>query len=186
MYIKDDAIVICKLMFLHKFITLPSNSVSQLIFLRKLFLYLSGTFNFKRGFISDICRFLCLYNLEFILDNCSNIRLIRSTFTWERIVKTAVLGKSSQLWLTRLIEDDSFERFRKLHMSISPAVVWRTCSNRAQLILCDYIARLWATLPDKINRVCPYCETIYGDCFTRSCCGVQMQLGYKARSSDIC
>ena len=151
-------------MVLHKLITFTSNAVSQLIFVRKLFLYLSGTFNFKRGFIRDICRILCLYNLEFILDNCSNIRLIPSIFTWKRIVKTAVLGKSSQLWLTRLNEDDSFERFRKLHMSISPAVVWRTCSNRAQLILCDYIADLWATLPDNINRVCPYCKTVYDDC----------------------
>ena len=39
----------------------------------------------------------------------------------------------------------------------------RTCSNRPQLILYDYIARLWATLPDNINSVCPYCKKVYED-----------------------
>ena len=119
----STVIVIRKLMFLHKLTTHPSNSVSQMIFFRKLFLYSSGTLNFKSGLLPDICRILCLYNLEFILDKSSYIRLIPSSFTWKRIVKTAVLGNSSQLWLIRLNEDDSFERYRKLHMSISSAVV---------------------------------------------------------------
>ena len=26
------------------------------------------------------------------------------------------------------------------------------------------MARMWATLPDNINRVCPYCKTVYDDC----------------------
>jgi len=58
-----------KLMFLHKIISLASNSVTRNIFMRKLILFINNNSLVSMGFIPDICNILCKYNLLSIVNN---------------------------------------------------------------------------------------------------------------------
>ena len=73
----SSEITIRKLLFLHKIISLPSDSICQMIFLRKLYLYLSGS-TITMGFIPDICHLLCEYNLQYILSGSWDIARLPS------------------------------------------------------------------------------------------------------------
>ena len=48
-------VIIRKMLFLHKLLSLPCDSVSHQIFLRKLYLFLTNSPVIKRGFVPDIC-----------------------------------------------------------------------------------------------------------------------------------
>lgn len=154
-------ILIRKLMFLYKLLSLPTDSISQLIFLRKLFLYMSDNDLVTRGFIPEICKILYDYNLHFILKSCSDASLLPSKYTWKHLVRTAVLSKQTELWRSRLEADDDFMRFRKLHTSISPAIVWGVATCHNELKLCDFVARLWTIIPSKNQRICVACKQVY-------------------------
>ena len=71
-------------------------------------------------------------------------------------------------------------------MSISAAVICNTCSNRPQLILRDYVPRMWATLLNNIIRICPYCKTVYDDSLRHLVAGYSTATATEAcYSSDI-
>ena len=79
----SSEITIRKLLFLHKIISLPGDSICQLIFLRKLYLYLSGS-TIAMGFIPDICQLLCEYNLQYILSGSWDIVRLPSKSQWKK------------------------------------------------------------------------------------------------------
>ena len=78
-------------------------------------------------------------------------------------VKSAVLSRSMLLWRRRLYNDNDFVRFRKLHTSVAPAIVWKMSHSGCDLKLCDFIARLWASTPDSGTYICSHCNCQYRD-----------------------
>ena len=162
----SSEIIIRKLSFLYKIISLPGDSVSQMIFFRKLYLYLSDSKSITMGFIPDICKILCEYNLQYILNNCWDIARLPSKSQWKKQVKTAVHSRYTLLWRHRLYCHSDFTRFRKLHTSVAPAVVWKMSYSGCDLKLCDFIARLWTSIPDQGNNICLHCKRYYRDSLT--------------------
>ena len=61
-----------KLMFLHKSMSLPVDTISSQIFFQRLFLYVTDENLVSSGFIPDICQLLCRYNLQFTLNTFNN------------------------------------------------------------------------------------------------------------------
>ena len=158
----SSEITIRKLLFLHKIISLPGDSICQMIFLRKLYLYLSGS-TITMGFIPDICQLLCEYNLQYILSGSWDIARLPSKSQWKKHVKAAVHSRYTLLWRQRLYCHSDFARFRKLHTSVAPAVVWKMSYSGCDLKLCDFIARLWSSIPEPGNYLCLHCKSYYSD-----------------------
>ena len=59
-----------------------------------------------------------------------------------------------------------FTRFRKLHTSVAPAVVWKRSYSGCDLKLCDFIARLCTSIPDPGNHIYLHCKRYYRDSLT--------------------
>ena len=58
-----------KLMFLHKILDLPNESVCQQLFFRCYFTYINNTQGNQLAFIPDVCALLLKYNLVRLLNN---------------------------------------------------------------------------------------------------------------------
>ena len=87
----------------------------------------------KRGFVPDICRLLCLFELQHILNGYTSVQHLPSKCQWKKQVKSAVLSRSMLLWRQRLYNDNDFVRFRKLHTSVAPAIVWKMSHSGCDL-----------------------------------------------------
>ena len=132
----------------------------------------------KRGFVPDICRLLCLFELQQILNGYTSVQHLPSKCQWKKQVKSAVLSRSMLLWRQRLYNDNVFLRFRKLHTSVAQAIVWKMSHSGCDLKLCDFIARLWASTPDSGTYICSHCNCQYRDALTHLIaeCGCSLNL----------
>ena len=92
----------------------------------------------RLGFIPDICKILCEYNLQYILNYCWDIARLPSNSQWKKQVKTAVHSRYSLLWRHMLYCHSDFTRFRKLHTSVAPAVVWKISYSGSVTLLPGY------------------------------------------------
>ena len=124
-----------KLMFLHKIMSLAADTIPNQIFFRRLFLYVTDENLVSSGFIRDICQLLCRYNLQFILNMFNNGIRFPGKYEWRRIVPNAIFGTENDLWHTRVTKDNELVRFRQMHTSVKPCVLWLFPSNRFQLRL---------------------------------------------------
>jgi len=104
-----------KLMFLHKILSLASNSVTRNIFIRKLILFINNNSLVSTGFIPDICNILCKYNFLSIVNNILVPGPhIPSKNEWKRTVKIAITERESLDWDHRMSLDLNFTFFRIL------------------------------------------------------------------------
>ena len=88
----SSKMIIRKILFLHKRLSLPSDSFSQQIFLRKLKLYLTNIPMITRGFVADSCQLLCVYDLQHILQGYTSVqRLPNKTGTISGTLKIYVI-----------------------------------------------------------------------------------------------
>ena len=154
-------VIIRKMLFLHKLLSLPCDFVSHQMFLRKLYLYLTNSPVIKIGFVPDICRLLCLFELQHISNDYTSVQHLPSKCQWKKQVKSAVLSRSMLLLRQRLYNDNDFVRFRDLHTSVAPAIVWKMSHSGCDLKFCDFIARLWASTPDSGTYICSHCNCQY-------------------------
>ncbi len=154
-------------MFLYKLMSLPSSAVSRNIFFRKLHMYLSDDMPISKGFIPDICDLLEIYGLEHILSAYNDLP---SKYSWKREVNTAVADREDMLWRQILARAGSFSRFRNIHQSITPAVVWRFPKDPTDLRLADCIAQLWTCVPDSELTICRLCDGLIEDTLRHIVC----------------
>ena len=153
-----------KLMFIHKILHMPNDSVSQRPFLRNYLIYITDKTKVKLGFIPDICSLLCKYNLQYIVnDYIRNPALLPSKYTWENIVKRAVYDNEKLLWNERINVDSDFEYFKILHCDIKPAMLYELSKDYAYSITVNKIAKLWARSVSIQDKNCSYCGAIYQD-----------------------
>ena len=140
-----------KLMFLHKILDLPSESVCQQLFYRRYFAYLNNSQSIKLGFIPDICSLLAKYNIEHLLNNAVLLPgQIISKYSWKQTVHKAVNDFESVQWKRRLNQDNDFEMFRKLHYEQKPCILYKAYSPPVRKHI-DIIARLWVSIPKTID-----------------------------------
>ena len=115
-----------KLMFLHKILDLPNDSVCQQLFFRRYFTYLDNNQSIKLGFIPDICALLTKYNIEHLLNNAIALPgQLMSKQTWKNTIHKAVNDCETALWKTRLDEDSDFTLFRTLHSEQRPCILYK-------------------------------------------------------------
>ena len=87
-----------KLMFLHKILSLNSNTICQKLFLRKYMLYISNRNSIRYGYIPDICELLDKYELQPIMNNfLKDVTSLPTKVDWKRTVNNGVYTKESQL-----------------------------------------------------------------------------------------
>ena len=154
-----------KLMFLHKIMSLSADTISSQIFFRRLYLYVTDEDLVSSGFIPDICKILCHYNLQFyfILNAFSNGARFPGKYEWRGIVRKAIYNKEHDLWQTRLNNDNELKRFRQMHTSVQPCLLWTLPKNRIQLRLARYISHLWTIIPGRDLDFCHLCGSISND-----------------------
>lgn len=153
-----------KMMFLHKILTSPTETLSQTIFIRRLLLFRANPTVVRYGFVPDILAVLMKYGLTDIITNfLENPLNVPGKYAWKVLVRGAVINKETDLWSARLHSDDTFCRFRSLHSEIKPAIVWTLPQNFHELKVCDTVARLWTEVPSPTLSICPNCELMVGD-----------------------
>ena len=83
-------------MFLHKIMSLPKDNISSKIFFRRLFLFTTDENLVASGFIPDICRLLCRYNLQTILNTFNNDSRFIGKYMYGEIqfARLFLIGKS--------------------------------------------------------------------------------------------
>ena len=91
--------------------SLSSGTISSQIFFQRLYLYVTDENLVSSGFIPDICKILCHYNLQFLLNAFDNGALFPVKYEWRGIVRKAIYSKEHDLWQTRLNNDNNQTRF---------------------------------------------------------------------------
>ena len=82
-----------KLMFLHKLLSLNSNTICQKLFLRKYILYTSNRNSIRYGYIPDICELLNKYELHPMMNNfLKDVTSLPTKLDWKRTVNNCVFS----------------------------------------------------------------------------------------------
>ena len=156
-----------KLMFVHKILQMSNASITQKLFIRKYFLYISNNDSVKLGFIPDICSLLHKYNLQYLVNNFTNNQCeIPSKYAWKCIVKKAVYSKETILWKARLSIDSDFMYFKLLQEDIKPALVYTLSKNYAYIFTANKVAKIWSRSIIIENKTCLFCAENYEDYIT--------------------
>ena len=111
-----------KLLFLGTLCGLSHSSVPNRLFHFKLYMYLDH--GIDSGFVSDIFSILTKYNLSDHLHHYVRTLQFPGKFSWKRIVNSAVSRYENNQWCCRIDRDPDFTRFKRLHLSISPASIY--------------------------------------------------------------
>jgi len=168
-----------KLMFLHKILSLASNSVTKNIFIRKLILFINNNTLVSMGFISDICNILFKYNLLSIVNNIlvpdPNIP---SKNEWKKTVKIAISERESHDWDQRMSLDRDFTFFRILHPCIAPWIVYQVCNRSFFWNIMCVVARLWVRPVSLDNIMCEMCGVIYQEQLVHYLCECETQTSW--------
>jgi len=154
-----------KLMFLHKILSLSHEHITKSIFIRRYMKFLQNPSSITKSFISDIVKLLSRYHLQYLINNYIAYNTVPSKYEWKRIIQTSVQNKEHNEWKLRLDTDRDFERFKRVHLGIEPAVLWRFPQHRRDLQLAHTISELWVARPDNEMFVCAHCEQIVTDRF---------------------
>ena len=172
-----------KLMFLHKFMSLPSGSVSRDIFTRKLILFVNERSRIRLGFIPDVCQILFKYELHVLVNNLlSPQHSIPSKLEWKSRVNSVILRKKTYLWDQRMASDSDFLRI--LQLAIEPAVVYKVCNRSLYRNTMLVIARLWTRPVTLENQVCLKCNNTFQDELVHVICEFPSTLALRNQFTD--
>lgn len=113
-----------KLLFLQSLVNMPEQTHCKKIFLRRLFQFTIASNTQQTGFIPDVFSVLDKYGLRnYFKYDCVTVHL-PSKFQWKRLVKNTIKAKENELLAVRLDADIDFSRFKSIHNTYSPAIVW--------------------------------------------------------------
>ena len=153
-----------KLSFLQKLCVMPSNILSRQIFNLRLNLYALKGFKNQSGFIPDICIVLMKYKLFHYLSTYLASGTFPNKYTWKSIVSKAINSTHSQHWKDRVYADNELSRFRHIHDSIAPSLLWKLSSSKTEIInTTSAIQVLTARNFNNSVYVCKLCENASTD-----------------------
>jgi hypothetical protein len=119
------------------------------------------------GFIPDICTILYRYSLlSFINDAIIDPSSLPTKYTWKRSIKMLVYTTDVQEWTRRIWASDDFERFRKLHGTVQPSIVYNVCKYSPSRTTMHTIARAWCRKGNEAPSVCTLFAHICSDNLT--------------------
>ena len=101
-----------KLMFLHKILSLNTDTICQKLFIRKYILFISNRNSLNYGYIPDICNILEKYDLQAMInDYFKDVKLLPTKLAWKQTVNKSIYLKESQLLRERINSDSDFTFF---------------------------------------------------------------------------
>lgn len=157
-------IEIRKLLFFHKITTMQEICITKQIFLRRLFTYFYSNGNSNQlGFIPDLYKILCKYNLECYLHRFINNRDLPSKSAWNRLIRTMIYNSESHRLKTIMLNDVEFSRFREVHKTLVPYRLWKIPSSQSELKLIHFIIKCLTLIPQRVNQLCSYCNKDFTD-----------------------
>ena len=149
-----------KLRFVHKISTLNTNSITRQIFTRRLLTYIKDPTTMK-GFIPDMYQITEKYLMTDILYCFTENAETLSKYAWKRRVRHEIAEREQRLWEQRINSDFDFTLFRRIHTSISPAVVWSFLKREKNNSLSIVISTIWVQKAVRSNAVCKFCKNVY-------------------------
>ena len=153
-----------KLNFLQKLCVMPTSILSRQIFNLRLHLYALKGFKNQLGFIPDICAILLKYNLFHYLRSYLVNGTFPSKYTWKGIVNNAINSTHLQHWKDRVHTDIELSRFRSIHDSIAPSLLWKHSTSKIEIInTTSAIQVLTARNFNNSIYVCKLCENASTD-----------------------
>lgn len=160
----ESQIDIKKLTFLECLCNMPVHVLSKQIFNLRLAMYACRTNKItQRGYIPDIINILSKYNLLPVITRYSYTGQFPTKSAWKITCKKAVYQHHLNKWKQRLQNDASFTRFRCLHTSIEPAIIWTCASDFRSRRHALEVSKLWISPNPYDNRgpiLCHACGVV--------------------------
>ena len=156
-----------------KLLTLKPASISKQIFIRKMYMFLTGRPIPQTGFIPDICNILSKYHLCDFLNQFLQTLNVPTPSHFKRLIKTTLFDTEVAAWRNRVNQCGDYVRFKNLHQRIETAVIYtlRRPARNANTI--RHIARLWVMKPTNMS-MCPDCEGLVTDRLYHTIFGCQI------------
>ena len=154
-----------KLLFLQSLCKLGPDELANELFNLRLLQFKTTRTNHMIGFIPDVHRVLSKYALTPYIDEYCNTGVFPDKALWKRVVKSRVLYEEELAWIERLKSCRDFDRFHKVHTSLTTANVWRVASERPESASAmKFLARLLCTrTTDHQSNICDLCLKTYSD-----------------------
>ena len=149
-----------KMRFVHKISTLPQSSITRQIFTRRILCHIRGLYPMK-GFIPDIYTILGRYHMADILNVFMDNSESPPKCDWKRRLCSTIINREQNLWIQRIHKDIDFTLFRKIHTSVSPAVVWSFSTLSQDQKLSRFVSKIWVEKSVRVRSVCKLCENEY-------------------------
>jgi hypothetical protein len=112
------------------------------------------------GFVPEMLNILSKYNLSDFLTNYTKNADFPGKPHWKRIVVDAVNQKHDYDWQTRINLDNDFNRFRRIHFSVSISSVWIFPTNCSELRTAKFITKLISSVPHNNKQSCEICKPV--------------------------
>ena len=108
-----------KLVFLLKILSLPANSITKEIFLRKYYLFATCKSSVALGFIPDVCNLLVKYRLTDVINQfIHDPSKLPHKHVWKNIVTNSIPLYEAAQWNNRVSNDGDFVFFKALQTSM--------------------------------------------------------------------
>ena len=147
-----------KLLFLQSLCKLGPDERANKLFKLRLLQFKTTRTNHMIGFIPDVHRVLSKHALTPYIDEYCNTGVFPDKALWKRVVKSRVLYEEELAWIERLKGCRDFDRFHKVHTSLTTANVWRVRPR-------DQKAPLrWSSWQDYCARELPTTSPTYVIC----------------------
>lgn len=153
-----------KLMFLQNLCSLDNDHLSKQIFLRRLYQYMNSDRKYKQlGFIPDVMGLLSLYKLFNTIELFIRTSTFPSKTQWKNTIRSAIYSREHEILKSRLNSSPDFDRFKHIHKSYSPILLWQTPSNNSELKSISCTVRILTSPPREYLRLCHRCKTYVMD-----------------------
>ncbi|MEW8546047.1 MAG: reverse transcriptase family protein [Candidatus Thiodiazotropha sp.] len=152
-----------KLLFLRSLCDLSYKTVSNQLFLFKLFMFLD--YGIDSGFIGDIIRIMSTYNLQHFLYQYVQTLHFPNKRTWKTVVNKAIYQYEQSQWHQRIYNDSDFTIFRQLQPKVGLASVYVMGKLIKDKTLIVSIAKLWVMKPT-VRHTCHLCGKVQTNILT--------------------
>lgn len=153
-----------KLMFLHKILSLNTNSTCRNIFLTRYLSYASEKNSVTLGFIPDICGIMHHYGLDsFVNSVLINPTSLPTKYAWKQLVKRLVYSLDEQQWYRRISLSDEFDYFKKLCPMVQQSIVYIVCKYSCTRAIMKTVSQAWCEPTQKEVTECKKCLKLYNN-----------------------
>lgn len=157
-----------KLLFLHRLLSAPSESIQKLLFINRLFSYLYEAAKKPLGFVSDVIGVLRKYDLYNFLEEYLEYGNIPNAKVWKKLIIHKISSRQMVIWKHGVGHKKELEHYGTIHTFLQPLELWNVAKRNPYFInaITNTVNILCGNIPDVFVKA-----TIDdGECYTCKLC----------------